>query len=49
MATVQPQPVGIGLSTMLNSLWGYISSVHMTGDQVDALRESQDGGRAQKC
>jgi syntaxin-binding protein 5 len=38
-ATAQPQPVGIGPPTMLNSIWGYINSTSITGAQIDALRE----------
>ena len=35
----QPQPVSIGPPSLLNSVWGYIATQGMTGDQVDILRE----------
>ncbi|KAI0093981.1 lethal giant larvae like, C-terminal-domain-containing protein [Irpex rosettiformis] len=41
-APTQPQPVGIGPPSMLNTFWEYISSTGLTGDQVDTLLAGPD-------
>ncbi|KAJ3541127.1 hypothetical protein NM688_g6131 [Phlebia brevispora] len=38
----QPQPVSLGPPSLLSSVWGYISSQSMTGDQADILLGGPD-------
>ncbi|KAI0705856.1 lethal giant larvae like, C-terminal-domain-containing protein [Cytidiella melzeri] len=41
-ASAQPLPVSMGPPSMLNTLWGYVSSTSMTGDQIDTLLAGPD-------